>query len=94
MDGSSLFDGSSRAGVAAVGKKGSRVGRRRPVRRQRQHGDQLGEAVRETGSVAPGKIGGHKPKKISGAHRDWLVERCRDGTSPCAGLWPNSPSAA
>jgi putative transposase len=32
---------------------------------------------RETGSVAPGKIGGYKPKKIRGAHRDWLVARCQ-----------------
>jgi transposase len=31
---------------------------------------------RETGSVAPGKIGGYKPKKISGVHRDWLLARC------------------
>ena len=30
---------------------------------------------RETGSVAPGQIGGHKPKSIRGAHHDWLVER-------------------
>jgi putative transposase len=32
---------------------------------------------RETGSVAPSQIGGYKPKKIRGAHRDWLIERCR-----------------
>ena len=28
--------------------------------------------VATTGSVAPGQIGGHKPKKIAGQHRDWL----------------------
>ena len=28
--------------------------------------------VATTGSVAPGQIGGHKPKKIAGPHRDWL----------------------
>ena len=33
---------------------------------------------RETGSVAPRKIGGYRPKKIAGAHRDWLVARCRE----------------
>lgn len=33
--------------------------------------------VRETGSVAPGQMGGHKPKTLSGKHRDWLLERCR-----------------
>jgi putative transposase len=36
---------------------------------------------RETGSVAPSKIGGHKPKTLRGAHRDWLLERtARDFT--------------
>jgi transposase len=33
--------------------------------------------LRETGSVAPGQVGGHKPRKISGEHRDWLMARCR-----------------
>jgi len=33
--------------------------------------------LRETGSVAPGQMGGHKPRKISGGHRDWLMARCR-----------------
>ena len=32
---------------------------------------------RETGSVAPGQMGGHKPKKISGKYRDWLLERTK-----------------
>jgi putative transposase len=32
---------------------------------------------RETGSVASGQMGGHKPKKISGKHRDWLLERTK-----------------
>ena len=36
---------------------------------------------RETGSVAPGKIGGYKPKTLRGEHRDWLLERmARDFT--------------
>jgi transposase len=30
---------------------------------------------RETGSVAPGKIGGHKPNILSGAHAAWLIVR-------------------
>ncbi len=25
--------------------------------------------------MSPGKLGGHVPLKIAGAHRDWLVER-------------------
>ncbi len=33
--------------------------------------------LRDTGSVAPGQMGGHVPKKISGEHRSWLLERCR-----------------
>jgi putative transposase len=33
--------------------------------------------LRETGSVAPGKIGGHKPKAIAGKHRAWLLERTK-----------------
>jgi transposase len=33
--------------------------------------------LRETGSVAPGQMGGHKPKAISGEHRAWLVERAK-----------------
>src|SRR3982074_1967292 len=32
---------------------------------------------RETGSFAPGQMGGHKPKAISGKHRDWLLERTK-----------------
>ena len=32
---------------------------------------------RRTGSIAPGQMGGHKARKISGEHRDWLIERCR-----------------
>src|SRR6267143_5542519 len=31
--------------------------------------------LRETGSVAPGQMGGHKPKSIAGEHRAWLLER-------------------
>ena len=30
-----------------------------------------------TGSVAPGQMGGHKKPKLSGPHREWLIERCR-----------------
>ena len=30
----------------------------------------------ESGIVAPRKVGGGKPKKISGPWRDWLIVRC------------------
>ena len=33
--------------------------------------------MRETGSVAPGQMGGHKPKSISGKHRAWMLERMK-----------------
>src|SRR5215203_4420949 len=50
--------------------------------------------VATTGSVAPGQIGGHKPKKIAGPHRDGWSGAAGSGTSPCAGSWLSSPSAA
>ena len=39
-----------------------------------------------TGSVAPGQMGGHKPKAIRGEHHDWLVERIKDGAFTLHGL--------
>src|SRR5258705_13823728 len=41
---------------------------------------------RETGSVEPDQVGGYRPKKIAGAHRDWLVESCRKGEFNAGGL--------
>ena len=41
---------------------------------------------RETGSVAPGKMGGHRPKTLSGPWRDWLLERCRASDFTLRGL--------
>jgi putative transposase len=40
----------------------------------------------ETGSLAPGQIGGHCEKKISGAHHEWLVQRCREREFNLRGL--------
>jgi transposase len=42
--------------------------------------------LRETGSVAPGKMGGHKPKSISGEHAVWLSQRIKDGDFTLRGL--------
>jgi putative transposase len=42
--------------------------------------------LRETGSVAPGQMGGHKPRKIAGEHRAWLVQRCRERAFTLHGL--------
>src|SRR6266702_6703486 len=50
---------------------------------------------RETGSVKPDQVGGYRPKKIAGAHRDWLVQRCRKADFTVRGAGgPNSPSVA
>lgn len=40
---------------------------------------------RKTGSVAPDKFGGYRPKLIRGAYRTWILERTR-WTSRCRGL--------
>ena len=41
---------------------------------------------RETGRLAPGQMGGRKPKRIAGAHRDWLLVRCRERDFTLRGL--------
>ena len=41
---------------------------------------------RQTGSVEPGQMGGHKPRTISGTHRDWLIERCQAAEFTLRGL--------
>ena len=33
---------------------------------------------RATGSAAPGKMGGHKPKILRGEHAEWLIARCHE----------------
>jgi transposase len=32
---------------------------------------------RQTGSIKPGKMGGHKRRTLSGTHRDWLLDRAK-----------------
>ena len=44
------------------------------------------DRFRETGSLAPGQMGGHRPKKILGGHRDWLLQRCQGGDFTLRGL--------
>lgn len=41
---------------------------------------------RETGSVAPGQMGGHKPKAIGGEHREWLLRRVKERDFTLRGL--------
>ena len=33
---------------------------------------------RKTGSAAPAKIGGYKPKTLRGEHAAWLIARCQE----------------
>jgi transposase len=42
--------------------------------------------VIETGSVAPGKIGGYREKLIRGEHRDWLLARIKEKDFTIRGL--------
>ena len=44
------------------------------------------QRVEQTGSVAPGQMGGHKPKAISSAHAVWLSQRIRAGDFTLRGL--------
>ena len=41
---------------------------------------------RRTGSVAPGQMGGQKPRTIRDGHRDWLIARCRERDFTLRGL--------
>src|SRR6186713_41711 len=41
---------------------------------------------RATGSVEPDQVGGYRPKKIAGPHRDWLLQRCRKADFTLRGL--------
>jgi transposase len=40
----------------------------------------------KTGSAAPARMGGYRPKKIAGKHRDWLLERMKAGDFTLQGL--------
>ena len=40
----------------------------------------------ESGIVEPRKVGGAKPKKLSGHWRDWLIERCNSSDFTLRGL--------
>ena len=41
---------------------------------------------KETGSVAPGQMGGHKPRSIRGEHEAWLLDRIKRGDFTLNGL--------
>lgn len=44
------------------------------------------QRVAGTGSVEPGRLGGHRPKTIAGVHHEWLAARCRSGDFTLRGL--------
>ncbi len=44
------------------------------------------QRYQETGGVAPGQMGGHKPKAIRGAHGAFLRQRVREGAFTLRGL--------
>jgi transposase len=41
---------------------------------------------KETGSLEPGQMGGHKPKSIRGEHEAFLTQRVREGAFTLRGL--------
>ena len=51
------------------------------------------QRVRETGSVAPGKMGVTSRKRLQANTACGCLGGSRMETSPCAGWWPNSPGA-
>ena len=44
------------------------------------------QRIEGTGSVAPGQMGGHKPKAISGEHAVWLSQRIKNDDFTLRGL--------
>jgi putative transposase len=42
--------------------------------------------LQETGSAAPGQMGGHKPKAIRGEHESWLRQRIQQADFTLRGL--------
>ena len=94
MDGDAFFDGFSRA--CGRGRFEGRIVAARvggTIWHRDQHGHQLGTAFSGNGKVAPGQMGGHKPKAIAGEHEVFLGAASGSGFT-CAGSWARSPSAA
>ncbi len=44
------------------------------------------ERARQTGSVTPGQMGGHRPRTIRGEHETWLAGRIRERDFTLRGL--------
>ena len=88
MDGKALFDGSSRAGSGGgFCERGCR-GHESAARFGVAPSTVINwvRRFRETGSVAPGQMGGRKPKAIAGEYAAFLARRVRDGAFTLRGL--------
>ena len=86
MDGQAVLSGSSQACGQAIEGGMSRN------QAAKHFGVAISTAINwmkridETGSVAPGQMGGHKPKAISGEHAAWLSQRIRADDFTIRGL--------
>jgi len=86
MDGQALFLDLRKRVIAAIEGGMSRN------RAAKQFGAAISTAINwmkrvdETGNVAPGQMGGHKPKAISGEHAVWLSQRIRADDFTIRGL--------
>ena len=96
MDGTTLLHGLYGAALRQL----SRPAGYRAIRPQCALGVSPSTAIRwlqqvhRTGSAAPGRIGGYKPRTLIGIHRQWLLERCKVQDFTLRGLVSELLSAA
>ena len=57
-----------------------------PLWRGGEHRGQVDAAVSSDRQRRTGQMGGHKPKAIAGAHRNWLIARCQGDDFTLRGL--------
>jgi len=87
MNGTAIFARSSRAGCCGGFER--RLSRRKAAA---QFAVGISTVInwvrrfRETGSILPGQMGGHKPKAIIGAHRAWRLFRIKENDFTLRGL--------
>ena len=51
-----------------------------------QHSDRLGKPLPRDRQLCPRPYGGHRPKKLVGEYREWLLQRCREKAFTLRGL--------
>ena len=86
MDDGSLFAGPSGTGAGAQGGGRDEPRDRGGARISPSCVSKWTKRERETGSLAPAQIGGHKPRTLSGECADWLRERIASGPFTLRGL--------